>query len=192
MEDFKTLVELWEIYKVAILVSLVGALIGHYKRNSCILLPIVSIDYKFKDFKRLKRKSYSTFKKGLMGLLITLKAFVYFVLYLVGIRFGDNKDTDPILFELGVIGDLIIGIGAGVIAQSTIIMSGAHDQLSVVVTALLAGFAGLSYIQKFQKESLDHAGIEYRAKLAQAEEYAVQIKKESSSNQEVAATREKI
>ncbi|MFC0522817.1 hypothetical protein ACFFGV_04335 [Pontibacillus salicampi] len=191
MEEVKSLMELWEAYKVAILVSLVGALIGHYKRNSCILLPIVSLDYKFKDFKKLKRKSYSTIVRSVMFVLTTLKAFVYFILFLVGVRFGDNKDTDPILFELGVLGDLIIGVGAGVIAQSTITMSGTHNQLSVVVTALLAGFAGLSYIQKFQKDSLDGVGKEYKAKLADTEEYITSDIKEDASN-EVAATREKV
>ncbi|KGX87629.1 hypothetical protein [Pontibacillus marinus] len=190
MERIISLVELWDMFEVAILVSLVGALIGHYKRNACILLPIISIDYRFDGFKELHLSSHGPIMKGVLWGFTTLKAAVLFFLFLLGFRFGENKETDPILFELGVLGDLLIGAGAGVIAKSTISLTGTENPLSVIVTSLLAGFAGLSYIQKFQQQSLDNATIEYQEKLDRTEEYGESTQHTSPSN-EVAATHEK-
>ncbi|QSS98609.1 hypothetical protein IMZ31_10850 [Pontibacillus sp. ALD_SL1] len=191
MDQVYSLVELWDIFKLAILVSLVGALIGHYKRNACILLPIVSIDFKFKGFEEWSRSSHRGLIKALMLIVTIANACVSFLLFLVGIRYGDNKNTDPILFELGVIGDLIIGVGAGIIAKSTVTLTGTENQLSIIVTSLLAGYAGLSYIQKYQKESLENACIDYEQKLACSEEdRSPHVYRKKDSSDEIAATKE--
>lgn len=190
MERLISLVELWDMFEIAILVSLVGALIGHYKRNACIMLPVISIDYHFDGFQKLRLTTHGSFVKGVLWGFTTLKAAVLFGLFLLGFRFGENKETDPILFELGVLGDLLIGAGAGVIAKSTVSLTGTENPLSIIVTSLLAGFAGLSYIQKFQQQTLDNASIEYEDKLEKTEEYKEGTQHTSSSN-EVAATHEK-
>lgn len=154
-------------FRVAIIASLIGAIIGHFKSNGYIQMPTVIIDYEKTNF----------FKADSPILLKSLNWLICpfeISLFLVGIRFGNNKEKGAIFIELGFIGDMLVGIGAGILAQSALSLAETTNVYSVISTSLLAGFGGLSYIQSQQTKSLNQDKDNYLQKLeaVTTEEYS--------------------
>ncbi|MEI2393505.1 hypothetical protein V8V55_27320 [Priestia megaterium] len=71
-------------------------------------------------------------------------------MYIVGIQIG--KKREPLSFDLGYFGDLLVGVGAGILAKVTIELGDIDNDYALISAALLAGFAGMSYMLKFQRD----------------------------------------
>ncbi|PGP33850.1 hypothetical protein [Bacillus thuringiensis] len=155
-------------FRVAIIASLIGAIIGHFKSNGYIQMPTVIIDYE----KTIICKEDSPI---LLKFLNWLICPFEIALFLVGIRFGENKEKGAIFIELGFIGDMLVGIGAGILAKAALSLAATTNGYSVISTSLLAGFGGLSYIQSQQTKSLNQDKDNYQQKLeaVTTEEYPV-------------------
>jgi len=64
------------------------------------------------------------------------------------------------MLELGFLGDLLVGIGTGILAKTALALTNTSNDFSVVSASLLAGFAGLSYIQTLQTKGIRTGGDE--------------------------------
>ncbi|AFJ61921.1 MULTISPECIES: hypothetical protein [Bacillus amyloliquefaciens group] len=134
-------------FYIALIASLIGSLIGHFKINGVITFPVVYIYYsKNVSFKNCSWYEY--FWK--IPLLI-----IDFILFLVGFRFGRNTDSGSLTLEPGFFGDLLVGVGTGILAYAAVGASGAKGIFIVLTTSLLAGYGGFTYIQKAQGKEED-------------------------------------
>lgn len=133
-----------EVFGLAISMSLIGGLIGHFVKNGIIELPKLVIEY---DEDGLTLSS-NWFVKWIQRLY-------YFVIFIIGIRDHSNAKK-KIFFDLGFLGDLLIAIGTGILAKTALSMASTTDNFAVVSSSLLAGYAGLSYLKgKQNKEFAD-------------------------------------
>ncbi|RRN67556.1 hypothetical protein EI200_22500 [Peribacillus simplex] len=132
-----------DVFKLPIAMSLIGAIIGHYRKNGVIQWPIFSIDY--------EPGPYFNKPGKIMPFIRGLYLFFDFILYILGIHIG--KKRKPVLFELGYFGDLLVGIGAGILAKCGTELADIENDFTLMSTSLLAGFAGMSYMLSFQKEA---------------------------------------
>ncbi|WP_332276161.1 hypothetical protein [Bacillus subtilis] len=131
----------------AIIMSMIGALVGHLKSNGSIQMPLLLIDYKRKKDQR----NVKIYKNPLKFSRIAID----FLLFLIGIRHGRNKNSDSLSLELGVFGDLIVGIATGSLSFAALGLSGANNTFTLITTSILAGFGGFSYIQNLQIENMN-------------------------------------
>lgn len=144
MESISSFNEFWDTFKLPIVMSLLGALIGHYRKNGVISWPIFSISYNIGP--------YADKIKGRGSWLIRYPYIaIDFLFYIVGIHIG--KKREAVTFDLGFFGDFLVGIGAGILAKVTIELADIENEFALISSALLAGFAGMSYMLKFQNEA---------------------------------------
>ncbi|MCY8944295.1 hypothetical protein [Bacillus atrophaeus] len=140
----------------AITMSMVGAIIGHLKSNGSIQMPLLLIDYKRKK----DHRNVKIFKNPLKFLRICFD----FLLFLIGIRHGMNKNSNSLSLELGVFGDLIVGIATGSLSFAALGLSGANNTFTLITTSMLAGFGGFSYIENMQIKNMNkQEGYDYQA-----------------------------
>ncbi|MFB4164792.1 hypothetical protein ACE1TI_13420 [Alteribacillus sp. JSM 102045] len=139
-----TFSDLIKDFWVPVMFSLIGALIGHFKRGNMIEFPSVMIDFVVED------------KRGFKGKFLI---FFQFFLYLIGIKTGANKYSESLVLYPGFFGDLLIGVGTGIVAKCAFEISGANNNFSLILTSTLAGYAGLTYIQKWESNYMtDNVG----------------------------------
>jgi hypothetical protein len=142
----------WGTFRLPILVSLLGALIGHYSKNGVIQLPLFVILYS----KSYWVQNISDKIPWLLIKLIALPVFIIidFLSFLMGVRFDEEQSGKRIYLELGFLGDILIGIGTGILAKTAIELANTENIYAEVSTAFIAGFLGLSYIKERQRRDL--------------------------------------
>ncbi|WP_223069401.1 hypothetical protein [Paenibacillus caui] len=146
--------DFWGTFRLSILISLLGALIGHYSKNGVIQFPLFVIPYEKSSW--LERCLTYPVKRGdgLRKVLITV--FLWpadIVLFVFGFR-GEQHGDKRVYLELGLLGDILIGIGTGVLAKTAVEMAGSENIYAEISAAFIAGFAGLSYIRERQRKDL--------------------------------------
>ncbi|MCY8067819.1 hypothetical protein MOB77_12545 [Bacillus haynesii] len=165
----------------AIFFSMIGAFVGHLKSNGSIQMPLLMIDYK----RKREHKNVSPFKNPLRFSRIVFEFF----LFLIGIRYGRNKRNDPLNLELGVFGDLIVGIATGALAFAAVGMSGANNTYVLITASVLAGYGGFSYIEKLQIDNMNKED-QHNYKVEAEAPDNVDMKEYTSSIQEVAPSKQ--
>lgn len=133
----------WDTFKLSISVSLLGALIGHYSKNGVVQLPMFVI-----PFER------SAFIKQLPLVLRWPLTALDFIRFIVGFRSNEEQANRRTYFELGFLGDILIGIGTGILAKTAVQLSEMQNIYAEISAAFIAGFAGLSYIRERQRKDL--------------------------------------
>ncbi|MGY3718039.1 hypothetical protein ACWE42_21220 [Sutcliffiella cohnii] len=143
----------WDFFFFSVLISLLGALIGHLKANGSLQMPIVLMNFRHRfTFKNTKQDWFLLIPRS-VGLAVS------FIVFLVGFRVGENKESAPITVELGVLGDLLVGLGTGTLAFATMELTGSDSTLFLMSTSFLAGYAGFSYIQYLQEDKFNKRSI---------------------------------
>lgn len=160
LESIRTFADLWEAFKLPIGSSLIGALIGHYAKGGTIQFPLIYISYVRGETierldQRLKNPSHRR-DNWIRWLLYTPFKIVLFLLSLIGIRFVEDR-LNPIIIDLGFLGDILVGIGTAILAKVTLTISGTENEYALIGTSFLAGFAGLAYIREKQSKGLDES-----------------------------------
>lgn len=149
----------WESFLFSIVMSLLGALIGHLRINGSIQMPVIFITYN-------KTISLKVTKKDWYTIPIRLLHFMFdILLFLIGFRIGNNKENSAIAIELGFLGDMLVGVGTGVLAYATIGLTGSENTFSLMTTSLIAGYGGFSYIQSVQEDRFNEKASHYSDKL---------------------------
>ncbi|WP_199614757.1 hypothetical protein [Paenibacillus alkalitolerans] len=133
----------WDTFKLSISVSLLGALIGHYSKNGVVQLPMFVIPYERSDT-----------LKGFPVWIRWLLTAIDFLRFIVGFRSNVEQANKRTYFELGFFGDILIGIGTGVLAKTAVQLSETQNVYAEISAAFIAGFAGLSYIRERQRKDL--------------------------------------
>jgi hypothetical protein len=136
----------WDSLRIAIYISLLGSMIGHLKANGNVQMPFILIDYKKPTFLSSRR---------FMQPMNIVFLIIDFVLFFLGIRTGNNKDSESVILELGFIENLIVGVGAGVLAFATMGITKTDNIFMLISTAFLAGYGGFSYIQSVSTNNFD-------------------------------------
>jgi hypothetical protein len=95
----------------------------------------------------------------------TVYIIIEFLFYFIGLRFNLSQRKEAILIDLGFFGDMLIGIGTGILAKCGLAVVDSPSDFAVISTSLLAGFAGLSYIQSKQKEDFKKGAAEIQQKV---------------------------
>lgn len=131
-----------DAFRLPIAMSVVGSLVGHYVKNDTIELPRLIIEYEEKE------GALSTKKP-----IRFLQRIFYFLLFFIGYRSKSNA-THRVFFDLGFVGDLLIGIATGILARTALAMANTDNHFAVISTSLLAGYAGLSYLKAKQNEEI--------------------------------------
>ncbi|ABO68176.1 hypothetical protein GTNG_2831 [Geobacillus thermodenitrificans NG80-2] len=142
--DINSLKGFIDSFKLPVLMSLIGSIIGHYRKNGVIQWPIFFIPYQPGEF-----------LKGCVWWLKPIRWFyiiIDFTLYIFGIHIGKKRDS--IAFDLGFLGDLLVGVGTGILAKTVVELSDVKNDFVIVSVSLLAGFAGMSYIISLQNEDV--------------------------------------
>ena len=145
--------DFWITFRLSILISLIGALIGHYSKNGVIQFPLFVIPYERSEWlnRCLQTQGrWEGLRKGLTHLLLTP---VDLLLFILGFR-SDPYGSQRVYLELGLLGDILIGVGTGILAKTTVEMAGSTNPYAEVSAAFIAGFAGLSYIRERQRKDL--------------------------------------
>jgi len=136
----------WVTFKLPIAMSLIGAVIGHYRKNGVIQMPIFSIKY--------KRGPHF---KNMPNWLIPIRWMYYLVdlvTYVIGLRWDSERPREAIWIDLGFLGDMLVGVGTGILAKTALAITNNTNPYLVISTSLLAGFAGLSYILSRQSSDM--------------------------------------
>ncbi|WP_052728507.1 hypothetical protein [Domibacillus tundrae] len=141
----------WHMFRLPIMVSLLGALIGHYAKNGVIQLPIFLIPYSKSNW--VKNNSAKMWKWASI-IISPVLVVIDFLGFLIGIRFDENQADKRIYVELGFFGDILIGIGTGILAKTAIELTDTKNIYAEISTAFIAGFLGLSYIKDRQHKDL--------------------------------------
>jgi hypothetical protein len=154
MEPIVSWTDFWETFRLSISISLLGALIGHYSKNGVIQFPLFVIPYERSEwFTRCLEYPLrwgNILRKIVVYLLLGPVDVVLFILGFRGEQLGSKRGY----LELGLLGDILIGIGTGVLAKTAVEMAGSHNLFAEVSAAFIAGFAGLSYIRERQRKDL--------------------------------------
>jgi hypothetical protein len=132
-------------FKLPVSMSLIGSIIGHYRKNGVIQWPIFFIPYKPGEF----LKDCAWWLKPIRWFYIIID----FILYILGIHIGEKRES--ISFDLGFLGDLLVGVGTGILAKTVLELADVKNEFAVVSTSLLAGFAGMSYIISLQNKDFE-------------------------------------
>ncbi|WP_424766878.1 hypothetical protein [Paenibacillus sp. sgz302251] len=137
-----TVHEFLDVFGLAISMSLIGGLIGHFAKNGIVEMPKLVIEY---DEEGLKLSTN--------WLIRWVQRLYYFLIFVIGFRDHHNAKK-KIFFDLGFLGDLLIAIGTGILAKTALAMANTTDNFAVVSSALLAGYAGLAYMKGKQNKEL--------------------------------------
>lgn len=141
-----------DTFRLPIIMSLIGALIGHFAHNGVLQFPTIVIMYK-------KGNYLEGCKWYLKPIRVTYLCFHFFI-FSLGIRFSEISTDRGIYIEMGFLGDLLIGIGTGILAKTTLSLVDTKNDFAVISASLLAGFAGLSYFKDKMKNELDQGYTE--------------------------------
>jgi hypothetical protein len=146
--------DFWQTFGVSILVSLLGALIGYYAKNGVIQFPLIVIPYQKSPWLIRWLDYRSKWGNELRRMLVVIFCTpVDLLLFIIGFR-SDETDHQRVYLELGFLGNILIGIGTGVLSKAAIEIAGSQSTFAEVSAAFIAGFAGLSYIQALQQKDL--------------------------------------
>ncbi|MEK4568789.1 MULTISPECIES: hypothetical protein [Bacillus] len=175
---------------VSLICSLIGSLIGHFKLNGVISLPVVYFFYEC----NLKYEN-GEWKKNLIKLPLII---IDFLLFLIGLRFKNNLRQGAITLELGFLGDMLVGVGTGIIAYSAVMASGTTSMPALMTSSLLAGYGGFTYLQKMQgkseREQNKNDVIEFKeieeTDFSEPEEQKTAVIKELRESKQVSSSRE--
>lgn len=135
MTDATTLSELWLEFRLPILMSLLGGMIGHFVKNGIIELPKFIIEYHGDAGAPSSNRFWSFIRRSWL-----------FLIFLLGYR-GKRNAGERIYFDLGFLGDLLIATGTGILAKTALAIADTDNPYAVISSALLAGYAGLSYLR---------------------------------------------
>lgn len=144
--NITTWLEFKQTFALPIIMSLIGAIIGHYGKNGIIQMPIIVIKF--------ESGSYFKDSKWFMKPIRWFYIFFDFLFFIIGFRFHKSQDKEGVWMDLGFLGDMLIGVGTGILAKCTLAVLNTPSDFVVITTSLLAGFAGLSYIQAKQDKYL--------------------------------------
>lgn len=145
--DVNTISGFVDTFRLPIIMSLIGAMIGHFAHNGVIQFPIFVILYKKGNF----LESCSWYLKPIRFIYLCF----HFMIFIFGFRFTDVSTDRGIYIEMGFLGDLLIGIGTGILAKTALTLVDTKNDFAIISSSLLAGFAGLSYIKNRMKNELD-------------------------------------
>lgn len=146
MTVIHTLQDFIEAFGLAIGMSLIGGLIGHFVKNGIIELPRIVIEYRGAGVRG---------SDGSLQRIRWWRRLCQQAVFSLGIRNRRNA-ADRIYFDLGFAGDLLIAVGTGILAKTALALVNTDDPYAVISTSLLAGYAGLSYMKgKMSKEMAD-------------------------------------
>lgn len=148
MDEIQSFNDFLAVFGLPVSMSLIGGLIGHFVKNGIIELPKFVIEYDEEG----QTFSSNRFVKGLQRLY-------RFLFFMIGYRNGAGAKK-IIFFDLGFLGDLLIAIGTGILAKCALAMSNTDNQFAVISSALLAGYAGLSYLKAKQSKEIADTVIE--------------------------------
>ncbi|TSB47138.1 hypothetical protein [Alkalicoccobacillus porphyridii] len=146
----KTFSDFYDYFWLPVLSACIGGLLGHFHKNQLSFkMPTLVVD----EYIRNEPLVYTGFGKNrasnwLIKSWRTMHGLIDYLLYLLGVRQGNNKEKESIKVNLGYLGDLLVAIGAGILAKAGMSVAGDPGSMPVIVTSFLAGFAGLSYIIK--------------------------------------------
>lgn len=157
--DISTWGSFWVTFRLPVAMSLLGAVIGHYRKNGVIQFPIVSISY--------QRGPHLADLKSWFRPLRWVYLFIDFITYVIGLRWDKGRPREAVLIDLGFLGDMLVGVGTGILAKTGLSATNTTSVWATVSTSLLAGFAGLSYIQSMQLKDI-HIGTDQRQKQLEA------------------------
>ncbi|KKB35400.1 hypothetical protein [Bacillus thermotolerans] len=146
-----SLAEFWSLYKVSIFMSLLGALIAHYVRKGTVQVPFLVIPYR--KGKWTKKAVSLNVRRVWYRPLSFIFTIVDFLLFIVGMRWDEEQAKRRIYFELGFLGDVLIGVGAGILSKTALQVTDIESIYAEVSAALLAGIAGLAYIRERQRKN---------------------------------------
>ncbi|WP_261133799.1 hypothetical protein [Bacillus sp. Marseille-Q3570] len=148
--NITTFKEFWVQFNLPIIMGLIGAVIGHYRNHGVIQLPTISIPYRIP----IQLKGWYNITKFPLHIIILI--VIDFICFIIGLRIW-KRDTDDeeildetIMIDLGFLGDMLIGVAAGILAKTAIELADVQSQFALISTSLLAGFAGLSYLKSQQ------------------------------------------
>ncbi|WP_256760001.1 hypothetical protein [Cohnella sp. WQ 127256] len=142
MADINTLTGFFEVFRLPIIMSLIGGLIGHFVKNGIVELPKIVIEYDEEHIVLSRNR-----------LLSWLQRIYHFIIFILGYRQKSNE-TKRVFFDLGFLGDLLIAIGTGIVAKTALGLAETDNDFAVISSSLLAGFAGLSYLKGKANEEL--------------------------------------
>lgn len=148
------LLSFWQTFRISVLMSLLGALIGHYSKNGVIQFPLFVIPYERGAWIEQILKTSLKWGNGIKQTLVYLLFIpVDMLLFVLGAR-NESRSGKRVYLELGLLGDILIGVGTGVLAKTAVEMAGTDNIFAEVSAAFVAGFAGLSYIRDRQQKDL--------------------------------------
>ncbi|WP_239617658.1 hypothetical protein [Cohnella mopanensis] len=142
MADMTTISGFIEVFRLPVIMSLIGGLIGHFVKNGTVELPKIVIEYEVNEIELSHNRLLAWFQR--------IYRFIFFIL---GYRKKSNE-TKRVFFDLGFLGDLLIAIGTGVLAKTALALAETDNDFAVISSALLAGYAGLSYLKGKANEEL--------------------------------------
>ncbi|GBF76762.1 hypothetical protein PA598K_05249 [Paenibacillus sp. 598K] len=148
MEQISTVSEFMHWFGLPVAMSLIGGLIGHFVKNGIIELPKVVIEY---------TEDPETMSSN--WALRVLQRTGRFLLFLLGYR-NERNASAKVFFDLGILGDLLIAIGTGILAKTALAMANTDSPYAVISSSLLAGYAGLSYLKAKQDKEIASTVIE--------------------------------
>lgn len=155
--DINTLSGFISTYRLPVLMSLTGALIGHFSHYDSIQFPMILILYKKGNF--LENCAWYWMPIRIIYLCLD------FLIFILGLRFKETDANIGIYIEMGFLGDLLVGIGTGILAKTALALSDVNNDFAVVSSSLLAGFVGLSYItSKLEKKEKEEQESQYSMK----------------------------
>ncbi|WP_373232038.1 hypothetical protein [Cohnella sp.] len=148
MADITTIPGFMEVFRLPIIMSLIGGLIGHFVKNGTIELPKVVIEFEDEEVDFPKNR-----------LLLRLRRSYHYIFFILGYRRKSNASR-RVFFDLGFLGDLLIAIGTGILAKTALALAETDNDFAVISSALLAGYAGLSYLKGKANEELSATVLE--------------------------------
>lgn len=142
MADVTTFSGFMEVFRLPIMMSLLGGLIGHFVKNGTVELPKLVIEFDDEETILLPNR-----------FLLWFRRFFHFIFFILGFRRKSNA-TKRVFFDLGFLGDLLIAIGTGILAKTALGLAETDNDFAVISSSLLAGYAGLSYLKGKANEEL--------------------------------------
>lgn len=170
--DINTFSGFMDTFQLPIIMSLIGALIGHFAQNGVLQFPTIVILYK-----------KGNFLEGCKWYLKPIRAVYlcfHFLIFSLGLRFSEMSTDRGIYIEMGFLGDLLIGIGTGILAKTALSLVDTKNEFAVISSSLLAGYAGLSYFKaRMEKEMNQEYGLSIEENTIYGNSFSVSTDKET-------------